>query len=202
MRRTAALVAVAGLMTACERRPEVPPAQPMEGAEASGVQQADPQPGSMPGAPVDSIRVDLINSQGSPAGSALLSHDAGGLRVAVRVTGLTPGEHDFHVHENGVCEPPDFQSAGGHFAPHGRQHGLQNPQGPHAGDMPNIRAGADGTADTTFVAPNLTLRANQPHSVIREGGTALMVHAGPDDHMTDPSGDSGARVACGVIRLP
>jgi superoxide dismutase, Cu-Zn family len=202
MTRTAALLAVLAATMACERRPDVPPAQPMEGAGAGGVQQADPQPGVTPGAPVDTISVSLINSDGAPAGTALLTHDDGGVRVAIRVTGLAPGEHGFHVHETGICEPPSFETAGGHFAPHGRQHGLQNPQGPHAGDMPNLRVGADGTADTVFVAPNITLRANQPHSVVREGGAALVVHADPDDHVTDPSGNSGDRIACGVIRLP
>lgn len=201
MTRTAALLAVVAMTMACERRPEVPPAQPAEGAAAGAARPGDPQPGVTPGAPVDDLRVDLIDTDGASVGVAMLTHDDGGLRVAIRVSGLTPGEHGFHVHEIGSCEPPSFASAGSHFAPQGGQHGLQNPQGPHAGDMPNLTADADGVVDTAFVAPNLTLRANEPHSVLREGGTALVIHALPDDHRTDPSGDSGDRVVCGVIEL-
>jgi Cu-Zn family superoxide dismutase len=118
----------------------------------------------------------------------------------VRVSGLEPGsEHGIHFHRNGTCTPPTFESAGEHFNPTQVQHGLENPQGPHTGDMPNIRAGDNGVADTTFVKPATQLRGDGA-ALEQSGGIALVVHAQRDDQRTDPSGNSGSRIACGVVR--
>ncbi|CAN5871058.1 N/A [soil metagenome] len=200
MRRTTAVLAMGVVLMACERRADVPPAQPMEGEAQVAPQPAEP--GIAPGAPMAAggYAVELINRDGQPTGGARIEPEGAGVRISIRVTNLTPGqEHGLHVHETGRCDPPGFETAGGHFAPAGRQHGFENPQGPHAGDLPNIRANQEGVADTSFVTSSVSLTQGVATSLIRTGGTALMVHAGPDDYRTDPSGNSGDRIACGVI---
>lgn len=192
MKRTSLIMAAILVAAACESQPDVDD-MPAEIPEA--------QQGTAPGAPIDNVTVPLHDPAGTEVGAARLTQQGEGVEIAVRVSGLAPGMHGFHVHETGQCEPPDFSSAGGHFAPEGRQHGMENAQGPHAGDMPNIRAGDDGTADTTFVHAGISMRANDANSIFREGGTAIVVHEGPDDYRTDPSGDAGSRAACGVIGL-
>jgi Cu-Zn family superoxide dismutase len=147
------------------------------------------------------VEIQLMDSTGEQVGISHLSQQGDGVEVHVRVSNLEPGsEHGIHFHENGSCEPPTFESAGGHFNPTNAQHGLENPEGPHVGDMPNIRAGDDGVADTTFVKPNTQLRGDTT-SLQRSGGIALIVHAQSDDQRTDPSGNSGNRIACGVVRV-
>lgn len=194
MKRVSFLTAAVLVLGACDSGADMP-------ADDEGMALPEAEAGVTPEAPIDEVTVDLLDGQGENVGVARLTQDGEGVQVAVRVTGLQPGEHGFHVHETGSCELPDFTSAGGHFSPLDRQHGTENPQGSHAGDMPNIRAGEDGTADTTFVYTGITMRADAETSIFREGGTALVVHEGPDDYMTDPSGDAGSRVACGVIEL-
>jgi superoxide dismutase, Cu-Zn family len=193
------------VLGACERRADVPPAQPMEGPPEVVPQQPEqgvaPSAGVAPGAPPGGVVVELMDRDGRSAGGARLEPEGQGVRVSIRVSGLRPNqEHGVHFHENGQCDPPTFQTAGGHLAPGGRQHGLENPQGPHAGDMPNLRANAEGVADTTFVSNRVQLTGGGEASLMKPGGTALVVHAQRDDQRTDPSGDSGDRIACGVIR--
>jgi superoxide dismutase, Cu-Zn family len=200
VKRAGAVVAAMAVLVAaaCERRADVPPAQPMEGAPGQPVQPAEQ--GVAPGGGGGGMLVELIGRDGQGIGGARLDAEGDGVRVTVQLQGLTPnGEHAIHFHATGRCDPPDFQSAGPHFNPHDRQHGLQNPQGPHAGDMPNLRANAQGAVDTTFVTTLARLAPGTAESLQREGGAALVVHAGPDDHVTDPSGNSGDRIACGVI---
>ncbi|MBR9989850.1 MAG: superoxide dismutase family protein [Gemmatimonadetes bacterium] len=154
-----------------------------------------------PSADDGEIEIQLMNSAGVQVGVAHVAQVGTGVEVHVHISGLQPGsEHGLHFHENGSCGAPTFESAGGHFNPTNTQHGLDNPQGPHMGDMPNIRAGDDGVADTTFVKPDTQLRGGES-SLQRSGGIALVVHAGRDDQRTDPSGNSGARIACGVLRV-
>jgi Cu-Zn family superoxide dismutase len=143
-------------------------------------------------------RAELRNAQGEVVGRATLTADAPGVRIAIEVEKLPPGPHGWHVHAVGRCDPPDFASAGAHFNPEGKKHGLKNPEGPHAGDLPNLAVGADGTARVATMAPGVTLGPG-PNSVFHPGGTALVIHAGPDDDVTDPAGNSGARIACGII---
>jgi superoxide dismutase, Cu-Zn family len=144
------------------------------------------------------VQVALIDAQRATVGVALLRQVPNGVRIDAELAGLTPGPRAIHIHAVGRCDPPDFQSAGGHLNPHGRKHGFRNPEGAHLGDLPNLEVGADGVARYEAVAPNATLHEG-PNALFREGGTALVVHAGPDDYLTDPAGDSGARVVCGVI---
>lgn len=140
----------------------------------------------------------LFDTSGTRVGLATFSEVDGNGRMGVSVSGLSPGQHGMHIHENGACTPPDFESAGGHFNPGSKQHGLENPEGPHAGDMPNLVVEADGSADTTFSVAT-SLLADGPASMIGAQQRAFVIHADPDDGKTDPSGNSGSRVVCGVI---
>ena len=149
-----------------------------------------------------SVTVQMETTAAQDGGKALLTSEKNGVKIEIEFKNLSPGIHGIHIHQYPKCDIPDFKSAGGHFNPTGKQHGLDNPQGHHAGDLAgNITAGDDGDARATFFSKDLTLDPSKPNSVFANGGTALLVHAGPDDMKTDPSGNSGAREACGVISL-
>lgn len=138
------------------------------------------------------------NAGGQTVGAAAFTEVSGGVRVVLEVHDLPPGEHAVHVHAVGKCEPPQFLSAGGHFNPTDKEHGMLNPEGPHAGDLPNVTVGANGTGRLESFTDRLTL-SDGPTSVFEGDGSALVIHADPDDFKTDPAGNSGARIACGVI---
>ncbi|MGH9426879.1 MAG: superoxide dismutase family protein [Terriglobia bacterium] len=140
----------------------------------------------------------FIDFAGNPAGTALLTEGSGGVRFHFNLSNLPAGFHGIHIHEKGDCTKPDFKSAGKHFNPEAKQHGAENPKGFHAGDLGNIEVGSDGTANVEVTAPQLTLKASD-HSLIGPGGTAIIIHAGRDDQKSDPSGNSGNPIACGVI---
>lgn len=141
---------------------------------------------------------DLRTPGGEMVGTAAFSQEPGGTRLKVSVKGLPPGPHGIHVHAVGRCDAPDFTSAGGHFNPTSKQHGLKNPQGSHAGDMENLTIGADGTGTFDALLKDISLSTGSG-SLFGPDGTALVIHAAADDEVTDPSGNSGARIACGVI---
>ena len=150
-----------------------------------------------PPAEAVTARAELKDARGVRVGEATLQDTPDGVKVSAAFSDLPPGDHAFHVHAVGRCEPP-FESAGGHFNPTNRQHGRDNPQGAHAGDMPNIEAGERKTASIEVVLKGVTLDTG-PNRLLAAAGASLVVHERPDDYVTDPAGNSGARIACGVI---
>lgn len=152
---------------------------------------------SLPGNPTASA--DILDSKGGKIGSAQLSETADGVRIKVQLSQLPPGLHAMHIHNVGECHGPDFKSSGPHFNPYGKKHGAKNKDGPHAGDLPNFEVKSDGTAEVDVIAPLVTLKSGK-NSLFVSGGTCLMIHEKADDEVSDPTGDAGERLACGVIR--
>ena len=147
--------------------------------------------------PPTTATVELKDPSGTVVGNATLTQMLDGVRLVVDARGLPAGQKGVHIHEAGTCDPP-FASEGGHFNPDGKKHGLLNPDGPHAGDLPNMTIGAAGTGRLETMNYRVRLDPG-PTSGFDSDGSALVVHAGPDDFTTDPAGNSGARIACGVI---
>jgi Cu-Zn family superoxide dismutase len=153
------------------------------------------------GAKTKPVTVDLKDAKGMSVGTATIGASKGGntgVMIKLNVKGLMPGEHALHFHTAAKCEGPAFTSAGGHFNPEMKHHGLNNPEGPHAGDMPNFMVKANGTAKITVLDPRVTL-GDGPNSLYANGGTALVIHAKADDLKSDPAGNAGDRIACGTI---
>lgn len=144
------------------------------------------------------VTAELKNAQGQTVGHATFSSGKKGVAIKLNVSGLPQGVHAIHIHEAGKCDAPDFKTAGAHFNPTGKHHGSMNPQGAHAGDLPNLTVAPNGSAKVTLTAPGVTLGEGE-NSLFHPGGTSLVIHASPDDLKTDPAGNAGARIVCGVI---
>lgn len=181
---TAAMVAPFFIVSAC-----------MADSSGDAVESAASTPATSGGAAAHAV---LMDEQGASKGEVHVTEQADGLAVTLSATGLTPGPHGAHIHMTGVCTAPGFTSAGGHWNPTGVQHGLQNSQGAHKGDLPNLEVGADGTGTLSYVVKGATLSGGET-SLLDGDGAAFVIHAGPDDMVSDPAGNAGGRVACGVF---
>jgi Cu-Zn family superoxide dismutase len=148
------------------------------------------------------VHVELKDGQGKSVGMAMVTptNNDRGVKIDLDVQGLPAGEHAVHIHEKAACDGPDFKSAGGHFNPAGKKHGLDSAEGPHAGDMKNFAVGQDGTAKTSVENDRVNMKDGDPNSVFTGGGTALVIHAKADDMKSDPAGNAGDRIACGIIK--
>ena len=141
----------------------------------------------------------LKSADGKDVGSVTLTQAPGGVLLSVSVKGLPAGEHAFHVHAVGKCEAP-FTSAGGHFNPANKKHGMMAMDGAHAGDMPNLHIPASGELTVEVMNSAITLEKGKPNSLLDDDGSAVIIHAGKDDYKTDPTGEAGGRIACGVVQ--
>ena len=150
-------------------------------------------------ATAETASATLKNADGANVGSAALTQTPSGVLIRLSLKGLPAGEHAFHVHGVGKCEPP-FTSAGGHFNPGSRKHGIMAGEGHHAGDMPNLHIPATGELTVEVVNAAVTLDKGKPNSLFGGEGTALVIHAGKDDYKSDPTGEAGGRIACGVVQ--
>ncbi len=152
----------------------------------------------------DGVVVPLKTSTGQEAGTATFSPmKKGGVEIKIKLKDLPIGDHAVHLHEKPVCEAPDFKSAGGHFNPDGKKHGTMNPEGHHNGDLPqNVTIGENHLGEATFKVDSLSMTPGAANSIFANGGTSVMVHEKADDMKTDPSGNAGNRIACGVVQGP
>jgi Cu-Zn family superoxide dismutase len=144
-------------------------------------------------------KAELKNAKGETVGTVDVTESDDTVTLEIDLKALPSGKHSFHIHEKGECTPPDFTSAGDHFNPGNKQHGFLNPNGPHAGDLPNIEVKEDGTASVTIKTKLVTLKKDAANSLFKDGGTSFVIHANEDDYITDPAGKGGDRIACGLI---
>lgn len=143
-----------------------------------------------------SIVTPIINTEGNEIGEVSFVESGDGVTISIQAEGLPPGMKGTHIHETGVCTPPDFTSAGGHFNPTHKEHGFDNPKGFHLGDLPNIEVDANGKVSAVVTTAEFTMKPGAANSILDSDGSALVIHEKADDFKTDPSGDSGARIAC------
>lgn len=194
MKRYILMIAFLTALVACQYAPESREAIPeseVEAIETSSENDTHPR----------EVTVALINQNRETIGEAILTETDTGIQIDIEAEQLPPGAHGFHIHEKGLCEAENkFESAGGHFNPFHKEHGTLNPKGPHAGDLPNIIVQNDGTVVDTIHTDLVTLKKSKVNSLLKTDGTSLIIHANPDDYQTDPAGNAGERIACGVIK--
>ncbi len=185
--RTALMATTLMIVSACSGAPE------------AGDNNANMMPAENAATPaVTSVRAELLDAEGGKKGEVVVLQQGKDLSVTVSGTGLEPGLHGAHIHMTGACDAPDFKSAGGHWNPANVQHGLDNPQGAHKGDLPNLEIGSDGNGTLSYTVSDATIEGGAG-ALMDEDGAAFVIHAGEDDMKSDPAGDAGSRVACGVF---
>ena len=194
MRRAFPLLASLFLLTACGGADDNA-ADSLSDTTGAAARRTD---SAQAGGGADSARATatMRNAAGREVGMLTLTDSAQGISVSGHLTGLPPGTHGIHFHMVGQCQPP-YESAGGHWNPTNKQHGTQNPQGPHLGDLPNITVAGDSSAHVQLASPGGTLRG--ANGLMDSDGAAVVIHAAADDNRTDPAGASGARLVCGVV---
>ena len=146
-----------------------------------------------------SVVAPIMNTEGNEIGKVSFTESGDGVTISIQAEGLPPGVKGIHVHETGVCTPPDFTSAGGHFNPTHKEHGFDNPKGFHLGDLPNIEVDANGKVSAEVTTAEFTMKPGAANSILDSDGSALVIHENADDYKTDPSGNSGVRIACAAI---
>lgn len=151
------------------------------------------------GESTQSVVAPIINTEGNEIGNVSFSESGDGVTISIQAEGLPPGVKGIHVHETGVCTPPDFTSAGSHFNPTQKEHGFDNPKGFHLGDLPNIEVDANGKVSAKVTTAKFTMKPGAANSILDSDGSALVIHEFPDDYKTDPSGNSGVRIACAAV---
>lgn len=167
-----------------------------------GVSSATPNPDPYDEAPTFVVgNAAIMDPQGKVLGLASFRETRLGVRIEVKVTGMPPGKHGIHIHGAGKCDGPDFTSAGGHFNLNEKQHGIPGAATAHAGELPNLEVGPDGRGTLLFYSPQLSLNRWQSNGLAAGAGTAVVIHAAEDDYKTQPAGNSGARIACGIVRI-
>lgn len=192
MKKAMFLAAVAGLSAGSAFAQTEPPAEG-EGAAAETTQA------EAAAAPIGATATASIKgADGADHGAATFTQTNSGVLIRAELTGLPPGPHGFHFHTKGACEPP-FESAGGHFNPSNAKHGFMAEDGPHVGDLPNVDVPESGSAIVEHLNAFVSLSPDSGNTLLDEDGTSIMIHAGADDYKTDPSGQSGDRIACGVV---
>ncbi len=200
VRWTVAIVLGAvAVLAGCAARESGPTPTARPPAASPGSMTAQASPAAVPlGRSLLSARAQLHDAKGGRVGQADLEQTPHGVLIALDLTRIASGEHALHIHEKGVCAP-DFEAAGGHFNPTGRQHGFQDPRGPHAGDLPNIYVPESGRLTVEVLAPHVSLETGAPNTLLDADGSALVIHERPDDYRSDPAGEAGTRIACGVV---
>jgi len=188
-----AAISAAALVSACQKPREPAPANDMAGANDMGAMNE--------AAPIQVQAAQLLDGTGKPIGQVEMSEDSSGLTLKVTAAGLPAGTHGVHLHEKGTCEGPKFESAGAHWNPASKQHGRDNPMGAHLGDLANMDAAEGAEASSSYQVAGVTM-GGTGNALADADGTSLVVHAKADDYKTDPSGDSGDRIACAVLAPP
>lgn len=178
-----------GIFAACQKDPKQPEMKEENDTEAIETSTEKERIG----------KATLKDKDGMEVGLAILTGVEEGVKINVVADHLQPGKYGFHIHEKGLCEGPEFETAGGHFNPDDSQHGFEQQDGPHAGDLENLEVKEDGTVNQTLINKHVTLQKDEKTSLFNEAGTSLVLHESEDDYMSQPAGDAGARMACGEI---